>query len=351
VGSPTVPIDRYTGCLIGTALGDSLLLPAEGLPRAVVARRFPGALRQRLVCGRGMISDDTEHAFLSAQAVLVAGGDAQRFAAALARRLRWWLLSLPGGIGRSTLLGLLRSWLGFPPDRSGVTPAPGNGPAMRSAILGLRFADDAERRRAFVAASAGITHRDARAVTGAMAVAEAAAWSVRAESDERLWDAWHGVGGEDWAATVALMKRRWDAGDAVDLVARDLGCGERVFGTAMHSVPVALYAWIRHRHDPEGCFAAILRCAGDTDTMGAIAGALLGIDDGPGIFPAAWSERLWAWPLGMRHVRLAGAALAATAVAAVGRPVRWSWWWQPARNLGFLVILIAHVVRRRLWPW
>jgi len=38
-------------------------------------------------------------------------------------------------------------------------------------------------------------------------------------------------------------------------------------------------------------------------------------------------------------------------VAAVGRPVRWSWWWQPARNLGFLVILIAHVVRRRLWPW
>lgn len=38
------PSERFVGCLIGTALGDSLLLPAEGLTRAKIAKRFAGPL-------------------------------------------------------------------------------------------------------------------------------------------------------------------------------------------------------------------------------------------------------------------------------------------------------------------
>lgn len=72
--------ERLIGCLIGTAVGDSLLLPAEGLSRKAIARRFTGRPRHRLIFGRGMISDDTEHAFLTAQALLVADGDPQRSA-------------------------------------------------------------------------------------------------------------------------------------------------------------------------------------------------------------------------------------------------------------------------------
>jgi len=84
------PHERFIGCLMGTAIGDSLLLPAEGLSRPRIARRFPGPLHRRLAFGRGMVSDDTEHAFLTAQVLLAAGDDADAFARALARRLRWW---------------------------------------------------------------------------------------------------------------------------------------------------------------------------------------------------------------------------------------------------------------------
>lgn len=51
------------GCLLGTAVGDALGLPSEGMSRMRIARRWKG-LRHRLVFGRGMFSDDTEHTLM-----------------------------------------------------------------------------------------------------------------------------------------------------------------------------------------------------------------------------------------------------------------------------------------------
>lgn len=336
--------DRYIGCLIGTAVGDSLLLPAEGLSRATVARRFPGPLRQRLVFGRGMVSDDTEHAFLTTQALLAAGDNADRFAKSLASRLRWWLLTLPGGCGKATAKGLIRSWLGVHPSRSGVQSA-GNGPAMRSAIIGLRWADDPDRLKAFVTASTVLTHRDDRALSAALAVALAAAHIARGDSPEALWRSWRDLSSEPtWFAIVDLLERHHGVGSTVDAVATELGCPTYVSGYSHHSVPLALYAWLKHRHDPPACLEAVLRCGGDTDTIGAIAGALLGADGGVAVFPSAWRAGLVDWPLSRGRLAAAGRALA----DANGRPV--SWWWplQPVRNVLFLVVILLHVVRRLL---
>src|SRR5262245_61970089 len=136
--------DRITGCLLGGAVGDALGLPVEGLSRRR-ARRFIGAsLRHRLVLGHGMCSDDTEHACMTARAILARPDDAAAFARALGWKLRWWLLGMPAGVGLATLRAILRLWIGVPPDHSGVTSA-GNGPAMRAAVIGAYFPDD-ERR-------------------------------------------------------------------------------------------------------------------------------------------------------------------------------------------------------------
>ena len=82
--------------------------------RVVAASGFSRALdRHQFFFGRGVFSDDTEHACLTAQALLMSGGDATRFARDLARRLRWWFLGLPAGIGRATLRACLRLWVGF----------------------------------------------------------------------------------------------------------------------------------------------------------------------------------------------------------------------------------------------
>ncbi len=138
--------DRLRGTFIGTAVGDALGLPAEGLSRKRVARLYPGPWRHRFVFGLGMISDDTEHTILVAQALLRRGSKPEAFAHCLAWKLRWWLPGLPAGIGLATLRSILKLWLGFPPSRSGVYSA-GNGPAMRSAILGACFATDPESRK------------------------------------------------------------------------------------------------------------------------------------------------------------------------------------------------------------
>ena len=52
-------------CLLGGALGDSVGLPSEGMNARRIARLRPGALRQSLVFGKGMVSGDTEHAVMT----------------------------------------------------------------------------------------------------------------------------------------------------------------------------------------------------------------------------------------------------------------------------------------------
>ncbi|MCA9618991.1 MAG: ADP-ribosylglycohydrolase family protein, partial [Myxococcales bacterium] len=138
----TSRIEVLQGALVGTAVGDSLGLPYEGMSRRRVRRMVGGRrLRHRFALGRGMVSDDTDHACLVALALLRAQGDSQVFARVLARSLRWWLAGLPAGVGLGTLRAILKLWVGFGADRSGVWSA-GNGPAMRAPIIGAYASGD-----------------------------------------------------------------------------------------------------------------------------------------------------------------------------------------------------------------
>jgi hypothetical protein len=88
--------EAVIGCLLGTAVGDALGLPYENLSRRRQLRlcRDPG--RYHFLFGRGMASDDTEHACLTAQALITSAGDIPGFRRDLGRRLRWWFAGLPG---------------------------------------------------------------------------------------------------------------------------------------------------------------------------------------------------------------------------------------------------------------
>src|SRR5882724_9081923 len=96
----------------------------------------------------------------------------------LAWKLRWWLVGVPAGIGLGTLRSILKLWMGFGPKRSGVWSA-GNGPAMRSAIIGAYFSSQPEKMSAYVEASTCLTHTDPKALIGALAVARMAGWNVQ----------------------------------------------------------------------------------------------------------------------------------------------------------------------------
>jgi len=168
--NPDDTISRFVGCLLGIAAGDSLGLPYEGLSAGRGARLFPDRDRQHLVFARGMVSDDTEHACFTAQALIKAGDDPDRFAKHLAWHLRFWLMGLPAGVGLATGRAIVKLWLGFPPHRSGVFSA-GNGPAMRSPLIGLKYGHDFDKLRRIVLASTKLTHTDPKAYQGAVAIA------------------------------------------------------------------------------------------------------------------------------------------------------------------------------------
>jgi ADP-ribosylglycohydrolase len=175
---------RCRGVLLGTAVGDALGLPMEGISRYRSSKMFSGRPRHRFLPGIGMVSDDTDHAVFVAQSLLAHPDSPDDFRRRLAWCLRLWLLTLPAGVGFATLRAVLKLWVGVDSRRSGVFSA-GNGPAMRSAPIGAFFADSPERLDAFVEASTRITHTDPRALTGARAVALLTAWAIRDELQER----------------------------------------------------------------------------------------------------------------------------------------------------------------------
>ncbi|MFK7790770.1 MAG: ADP-ribosylglycohydrolase family protein, partial [Phycisphaeraceae bacterium] len=66
--------DQILGCVLGTAIGDAIGLPREGLsPRRAEQMCGGPPLEHTFIVGRGMCSDDTEHT-ADADVVLVATG-------------------------------------------------------------------------------------------------------------------------------------------------------------------------------------------------------------------------------------------------------------------------------------
>ena len=342
--------ERISGCLLGGAVGDAIGLPWEGMSRAQVARRAGvGPLRHALIGGRGMLSDDTEHACMTAQALLAARGDPQAFARSLAWRLRGWLLGLPASVGWGTLRALVRLWLGWSPARSGVGSA-GNGPAMRAAILGVCVGADAARLRAFVERSTRMTHSDPRALAGALAVAQAAAHVVhRGRPDEVLAAISAQTGDPELVAALELARAHLERGEPAARFAAALGQGDGVTGYVHHTVPVALYCWLYGPDDVRGTVERAVRLGGDTETVAAIAGGLAGAAGGRQAVPAAWLAGLWESPRSVAWIEALGERLARTFASpspAREGPLPLAWPRLLLRNAAFTAIVLAHGLTR-----
>jgi ADP-ribosylglycohydrolase len=348
-------VDAVAGAILGCAVGDAIGLPYEGLTRRRAIRLLGKPDRHRLVAGRGMVSDDTDHTCMVALALCTCPKDPEAFARELGRRLRWWLLEVPAGIGFATLRAILKLWLGFPPSRSGVFSA-GNGPTMRSPVLAAAI-DDTESLRSYVRVSTRITHSDPRACHGAFAAALAAWCAKRAlDTPAEFFGQYRSVVGSDTSdefdALIARVETSLAAGDSTEFFAEQLGCGERVSGYVYHTVPVALHSWLSHPRDFRQAVITVIQCGGDTDTMAAIVGAIVGSGVGRTGIPREWLEGLWAWPQSVAWMeRLAEAAVNAVKTGVPVTPPSVFPGIVLARNAIFLGVVLGHVVRRWLPPY
>jgi ADP-ribosylglycohydrolase len=334
---------KLTNSLLGGSLGDSIGLPAEGISAMRIARLWPGPLRHRFLFGCGMVSDDTEHAVITALSIAKHGVDPDRFARDLARRLRWWFAGIPAGIGLGTARSILKLWCGISPARSGVGSA-GNGPMMRAAVIGVHLADDEASRRNFTDASTRITHSDPRAAEGARMIAAAAAMACKGMDTAAILDQIERlVESTEMKVRYPLLREALAAQTEVGTFADSFGRKPGfVSGFAPDSAAVALFAWLRHRGDFRATIESAVKSGGDTDTVAFIAGSLAGIDVGQKGMPTEWITGLRDWPIHPSSIQRLGTA---------DPPCYPVWPLSLIRNSLFLLIVLTHGFRRLLPPY
>jgi poly(ADP-ribose) glycohydrolase ARH3 len=294
--------DAVAGALLGTFVGDALGMPYEGLPPAAVPTRLEMVEARR---GRGTYTDDTEMMIVLAECLLEHGSvDEERLARAFLERC-----DPSRGYGAGTL-EVLASWRqGVPVDAAarrlfGGEGSLGNGAAMRIAPVAVLFADSPGELHGQAERSARLTHAHPLAVDAAIIQAAAVAAALRGEGILPAARA---------AAGSPEMRRRLDC--AAALHGSGLGpaeVGERLGNSAKghESVPTAIFAAASQGGFEEAVSFAV-RCGGDTDTLGAMAGALAGARYGVTSIPPRWLTALEGGERGRGHVeRLAGALAA-----------------------------------------
>jgi poly(ADP-ribose) glycohydrolase ARH3 len=283
---PGADSDAIVGALLGALAGDCIGAPWEGR-RAVTRAR--GRFRVRRALERPLLpyTDDTQ---LSLALIdhLVCDPDPVE-PALLARRMLARYDDRRGyGAGMRRLVGLWRD--GWQVDAAATAVFPdgsfGNGAAMRVAPVGLRWAGKPELITALATRSARVTHVHPVGIDGAVVQAHA----VAAAASTR------GFGPAHIAALPTMTDQLSDGLRMAAALPSDTPApaAARALGTApiaQRSVPAALWC-AATAPDVETTIALAVALGGDTDTIGAMAGAVRGAADGPASVPDRWRRTL-----------------------------------------------------------
>jgi len=304
--SRTEQEDRAAGSLWGLALGDALGMPTQLMSRPQVVEWY-GRIDWFVAAGAdhpiaaglaaGTVTDDTEQALLLA-AALVDGAHLDQ-ASWVASLQAWERSARARGsldlLGPSTRAALAALEAGLPPEaagRNGTT----NGAAMRIAPVGIAV-DSADQARLVdrVIEASLATHQTSVAVAGAAAVAAAvsrcidgaalpealsfAVQAAEAAARQGRWVAGASVARRiEWAvSSVGELPESRVADFVVDLVGTSLAPQE--------SVPAACALAAAFGSDPWRAVCAAAGLGGDSDTIAAITGAIVGARSGRGGFP------------------------------------------------------------------
>lgn len=288
-------VDRAVGVLLGLACGDALGVPYE-FDRVRLAS---GERPQMLGGGLGDFepaewSDDTAMAVGVAEG-LGAGESLEERLDGVARRFLDWYRTSPPDIGVQT-----RTVLSTVEETAGTglavamtaaadafarqhPHAAGNGALMRTAPVALAHLDDRAACAEAARAVAELTHADPDVADSCVLWTEAVRRAVVG-------------GGIDVGAGLDLVERP----DFWRDVLADAATGElgrlRPNGWTVRTLQVAYGAILRADLDIEEALATAIRVGDDTDTVAAVAGALLGAHHGAAALPTSWIDAIHGWP-------------------------------------------------------
>lgn len=307
---------RAMGCMAGLAVGNVLGLAVESRSRNEVQSRLGASGSLKLLPTEEKNrdwDDDLAMAMALAECLVELPQGANRLDThAIQKAYLAWLRTGSRGIGGLTLEVLLKASSGEarPAERvwqtrcdRGQRPL-GNGAAMRIAPLGLAFAGEPDRIARLAAEDAAITHWDPACRQTAAAVALLTAALVRGEKDPIASSRAHAGSIEPEVAEA------WQPIPLEALAAQGIDHGG--MGSTLLALKIAISV-LRDGAPFAEALPWVIRQGGDTDTNGAIVGALLGTRDGITAIPHEWRQCV---PQGDRILQVARQLLRRSGVVA-----------------------------------
>jgi ADP-ribosyl-[dinitrogen reductase] hydrolase len=279
-------VDNARGVLLGLACGDALGRPVEFATASEITTEY-GRLDEMVGHGTwnqpaGMITDDTEQALCIARSLV----EQQGFDPAdVAERFVAWYESDPFDIGRMTMRSLSRLKHGDAWDEAGQHvweqsregQNAGNGSVMRCPPLAIPYATDREQLVEVSRQSSRITHADPRCTYGC-GILNLTVAGLLDDTEAPLRDALDYVDASAPDELVAALR---------PLAQGDTPGSLETSGYVVHSLQTALHDGLYCDSVEEAIVTAVNR-GGDTDTIGAIAGAIAGARFGASQLPNRW---------------------------------------------------------------
>ena len=277
---------RACGCLAGQFCGDAFGAQYEFMPEAQIAALMKANGDETMAASSvwntlpGQITDDSEMALALASSII----DKYAYDAKTARKYYVdWMESRPFDIGHTTISGLR----GLPTQGSQA-----NGALMRVSPLAVYLAaDDAAKTGDWTfcdqcaAKDAAITHANPVCVQANVLYVRFCTALISQGSDVRgLYEKL-----KMWAAEIESDKILIEAIEAAAAEPpQDYARQQGWVKTAFHN---AVYQLL-HAQSPAEAIIDTVRRGGDTDTNGAIAGALVGARFGYEAFPKDWLDKV-----------------------------------------------------------
>lgn len=279
-GQHTNRQSRARGCLMGQLCGDALGSHVEFMRADDIAAKYPGGHRELLSGGpfgttAGQPTDDSEMALSLTRAIVAAGGfDREAVSAAY---VRWWR-SNPPDIGFTTSAALS----GIAKGRAASSDSQANGALMRVSPVGILAAGDPLAAAAFAREDASLTHPADVCLAASPAFAAAIAAGIETGDRDTMV-----------AAAMLAASDTPGGGPVVDRLTRSANAKPPEYYHQMGWVLTAFqnaFFELQTRDPLEECLVRTVAAGGDTDTNGAIVGALLGAADGIEAIPERWQS-------------------------------------------------------------
>jgi len=279
---------RLRGVAVGAAVGDAL-----GMPLEFNLASPPGKMIREMHAGRlpaGSFTDDTEMALALADSLLERRHlDPQDVSSRFVR----WYQSQPPDVGIHTtnvLQAILRGthWQQAASEvQSRYPDSAGNGSVMRSWPVALMCWHDEEILKAWSKLQSQVTHAHEECITGCAFINTMIARMIT------------GVGAQDayqWALKTVDMPN--EMRQIIQLAPRRKRDELRNTGWVRHTIESALWCLL-NTNSFEDALVQVINLGGDTDTAGAVVGALAGAAYGLEEIPDSWKKMLRGeWPLG-----------------------------------------------------